>query len=609
MHRQYWRDVRERPPTYRGETLHTVVHQERAIDVAEELSVRWTESAKERAPPSAENVLSRTEDDTMCMRIVASFDIRRPGDGAAGPAAETADVGGVPLTYDVTLCVIRAYSNNSFELQPGFSPDWALHGDAAHGGAVNTDGSGRYTFDLPDGTVYEYTLQNEAMAVVPEHVVEHAVSRADVKQNTQGKIDRKLELRRNLVGTEFTRPPYKPEMVRVHCYGEIVLAAGFRKPSVYVEYQVQLPDDRWDTSPPGETFRGMTHMTTLQNTEYGEFAGEPVAAFSFPLHFDFIYESQVSRRNTSAPVDDAAFSGWPVIYFTVKSMDYWNRNRTHGYGHVAIPPTPGQHVFNVPTWKPKGRMRDAVQDFYVGGSPEIDQLEYVAYPTSADVDSHRFNKFGFATQAAGVVKLRLHVMTQVNMKHPMSAAKARLRERRIEERKRQSSMQGKLKAIANMALLGVRAQAATASLAGVAAAAGQQGGGLSVSTNLRGARSPFASPLGRTQSAGEVATTPPGKRTLLRAGQSASDLLNDPDSPLARAKAARARADSGSTVKRTTSASPALSSRSNMPSLSRTSTPSAASRTGSGAAPGSASTSSRARLEALRARRAAGKKD
>ena len=33
---------------------------------------------------------------------------------------------------------------------------------------------------------------------------------------------------------------------------------------------------------------------------------------------------------------------WPVLYFKVLSLDYWQRYRTEGYGYLVFPATPGE---------------------------------------------------------------------------------------------------------------------------------------------------------------------------------------------------------------------------------------------------------------------------
>jgi len=34
---------------------------------------------------------------------------------------------------------------------------------------------------------------------------------------------------------------------------------------------------------------------------------------------------------------------WPVLYFKVLSLDFWQRYRTEGYGYLVFPATPGEH--------------------------------------------------------------------------------------------------------------------------------------------------------------------------------------------------------------------------------------------------------------------------
>lgn len=52
---------------------------------------------------------------------------------------------------------------------------------------------------------------------------------------------------------------------------------------------------------------------------------------------------------------------------------------------------------------PAGTVRDAHQAFFVGGSPELEDLEYLTTP--AGFDGKLLSKYGFKTQTAGTIKV------------------------------------------------------------------------------------------------------------------------------------------------------------------------------------------------------------
>ncbi len=55
-----------------------------------------------------------------------------------------------------------------------------------------------------------------------------------------------------------------------------------------------------------------------------------------------------------------------------------------------------------------GTVRDAQQEFFVGGSPELEEISYLGTPTGFDAQ-RVLNKYGFKTEAAGEIKARVCV--------------------------------------------------------------------------------------------------------------------------------------------------------------------------------------------------------
>lgn len=103
---------------------------------------------------------------------------------------------------------------------------------------------------------------------------------------------------------------------------------------------------------------------------------------------------------------------WPRIFFEVGSSGCWGRHYVEGYGHVAIPRVPGTYDITVTTWKPKGAIRDRMADYFLGGARHLsDHVNYSAHPNPADRGPF-LNKYGFTTESAGKVRVRINVVVQ-----------------------------------------------------------------------------------------------------------------------------------------------------------------------------------------------------
>ena len=46
--------------------------------------------------------------------------------------------------------------------------------------------------------------------------------------------------------------------------------------------------------------------------------------------------------------------GWPKLILEVRRQDQYGRSDLAGYGTCHVPPTPGTHILEVPTWRPAG---------------------------------------------------------------------------------------------------------------------------------------------------------------------------------------------------------------------------------------------------------------
>ncbi|XP_069001905.1 tectonic-like complex member MKS1 isoform X1 [Embiotoca jacksoni] len=198
----------------------------------------------------------------------------------------------------------------------------------------------------------------------------------------------------SLVGQDFEMPPIG--VLRYLLNGEIVSAEGFEYNDLYIHFFMELPNN-WSSL----AFQPLSGVTQTCRTRTS--GKENVALFSFPFTFEAFY---MSERES-----EAAVLQWPVLYFKVLSLDYWQRYRTEGYGYLLFPALPGKHTVTCHTWRPlQTGTFSALRRFFIGGSPELEDHSYVRVPGTFKGD--RLSRFGFCTETTGSVTFNLHCMQQ-----------------------------------------------------------------------------------------------------------------------------------------------------------------------------------------------------
>ncbi|NWR81478.1 MKS1 protein, partial [Centropus unirufus] len=148
---------------------------------------------------------------------------------------------------------------------------------------------------------------------------------------------------------------------------------------------------------------------------------ENVAYFSYP----FTLEMFLSQGDVAEGVFPYTLPQWPVLYFEVLSLDFWQRYRVEGYGSLVLPASPGLHMLTVPTWRPVelGTVAE-LRRFFIGGSPELEDLSYVRIPST--FKGERLSRFGFRTETTGSVTFRLHCLLQSKAFLESSALRQRM---------------------------------------------------------------------------------------------------------------------------------------------------------------------------------------
>lgn len=207
---------------------------------------------------------------------------------------------------------------------------------------------------------------------------------------------RHKEYLNSLVGPDFEMPP--PGTLRYVMNGEIVSAKGFEYDNLYIHFFMELPNN-WSSLP----FHPLSGVTQTCRTK--TMGMDNVAFFSFPFTFEAFYMSEKESEE--------GIPQWPVLYFKVLSLDFWQRYRTEGYGYLLFSAVPGKHTVTCHTWRPlQTGTVSALRRFFIGGSPELEDPSYVRIPGTFKGD--RLSRFGFCTESSGSVTFNLHCIQQAH---------------------------------------------------------------------------------------------------------------------------------------------------------------------------------------------------
>ncbi|XP_070699949.1 tectonic-like complex member MKS1 [Pempheris klunzingeri] len=231
--------------------------------------------------------------------------------------------------------------------------------------------------------VWRFTLENVSPAMQPEE--------KEREQNMYKDLYvRHKDYLNSLVGQDFEMPP--AGVLRYLMNGEIVSAKGFEYDNLYIHFFMELPNN-WSSL----SFQSLSGVTqTCRTRTLGK---ENVAFFSYPFSFEAFYMCE-KESEESIPQ-------WPVIYFKVLSLDSWQRYRTEGYGYLLFPAMPGKHTITCHTWRPlQTGTVSSLRRFFIGGSPELEDLSYVRIPGT--FKGERLSRFGFCTETTGSVTFNLH---------------------------------------------------------------------------------------------------------------------------------------------------------------------------------------------------------
>ncbi|XP_005141786.3 tectonic-like complex member MKS1 isoform X2 [Melopsittacus undulatus] len=288
--------------------------------------------------------------------------------------------------YEHVLCTIKVDDNGVITVKPDFT---------------GTKGAYQIEMDGEKREVWKYTIENVSVQMQPEE--EEREQR--VFRDLYGRYKEYLS---GLVGSEFET--ILPGTLQLFVNGEIVSAQGYEYDNLYVHFFVELPD-QW-SSPASQQLSGVTQTCATKALGW-----EDMAYFSYPFTLEMFF-TQGAESEESLPQ-------WPVIYFEVLSLDFWQRYRVEGYGSLVLPASPGVHNLTIPTWRPVelGTVAE-LRRFFIGGSPELEDITYVRTPST--FKGERLSRFGFRTETTGSVTFRLYCLQQSKAFLETSAKRQRM---------------------------------------------------------------------------------------------------------------------------------------------------------------------------------------
>jgi hypothetical protein len=97
----------------------------------------------------------------------------------------------------------------------------------------------------------------------------------------------------------------------------------------------------------------------------------------------------------------------PTMVFQVFSTDWLGRHKLEGYGYHHLSDKPGSCDLEVKTWRPVGKIRDQMVDFFLGNAVYLKDDHFV---DSVNKTAAALNRFGVLTQSSGSVRLRVHTI-------------------------------------------------------------------------------------------------------------------------------------------------------------------------------------------------------
>ncbi|XRB24195.1 ciliary basal body-associated protein [Pseudoscourfieldia marina] len=355
---------------------------------------------------------------------------------------------------EVILCQITSLDEEgrAFEARPALAVP----------GQVSNTGGQPYTFQTPNGSVWEYTLVANS---APAHGAQ-AASHAEAHEKARSRAAAAMAAP---VAAFEKLPIDKKSAFRLAVFMEIVSAAGFENgPPMYVEWEVRLPSRGWSVANAvaGAPLKGVSHVGVPQYYPGDLLASDPsplpVSHFGHPVELAFDADGKDhqdrsagdGKRTKAAPCSES----YPVMFFRLVSYDGWDRTSTKGYGVLRLDDSicPGTCERKLKTWRPFCGALGGLQEAFVGGGvSELSDMGYLDVPASwkelniAQRDQHKrqmearglpdapappakaLSRLGFQAQSGGELKVRINSVVQRHLQHGGPSTRRRTRVERL----------------------------------------------------------------------------------------------------------------------------------------------------------------------------------
>lgn len=297
-----------------------------------------------------------------------------------------------PLLDDHILCTLKIDSNGVLEATSEYDqgPPYRIH--------------------THRGTIFEFVLEHASVKMAAD---DHE-KESEILTALQSKH---MELLNNRLEQDFQQVPNDNSII-YHVFGEVVSASQFEYSNLYIRLLIDLPPgfQRISESEPLPFVTQISRTTSTGNDD-------AVAKFAYPFELEL--------ECTEPRDDDEIGLGAPRILYQVNSLDYFERHRTEGYGHVTMPLKSGSVELNCTSWRPVGTpVTSTMSRFFLGGSTELEDPTYVGIPQH---HPKVLSRIGMSTITTGNVKIRLNVIKQTR--------KGSYKTERIKHRQKQAQNQ------------------------------------------------------------------------------------------------------------------------------------------------------------------------
>ncbi|KAJ3315475.1 Pleiotropic negative transcriptional regulator [Boothiomyces sp. JEL0838] len=252
-------------------------------------------------------------------------------------------------TIQVLLLRVQYFGNGNFVMTPDFNIE--------------------QKFKVKE-TNYQYVITNESEKIKDKD--------EQIEKLIFTEFYKRLQISRSstLVDLEFESLESQTRLV-YNC--ELSIAKGFQSANIYIHYIIELPKECKNESKISEGYTQTVCSTVDEETVWN---------FNVPI--------QISYTTTALET--------PVMYFKVVGIDYMDRQNIQGYGYLEFANRPGKSSFEIHTWKPLSNYQSKMKTYFLGGSPQLQQLEYLTKETK--------NRYGFQTESSGYFTFQYNCIIQ-----------------------------------------------------------------------------------------------------------------------------------------------------------------------------------------------------